>query len=121
MKNEDGTLRPGMFVNVEVLLPQQEGVITIPATSINYSPYGDSVFIVKDENGEDGKPAKLVEEHFIKTGASRGDQVSVISGVNPGDEVVTSGVFKLRAHAPVKINNSQVQPGNDPNPKPPDT
>jgi len=70
--------------------------------------------------GKDGKPVMIVEEHFIKTGASRGDQVSIISGVKEGDEVVTSGVFKLRAKAPVNVNNA-VQPGNDPNPKPPDT
>jgi len=128
VKNSEATLRPGMFANVEVLLPQQEGVISIPSTAINYAPYGNSVFIVKESKGDDGKPkmdkagkpVKIVEEQFIKTGASRGDQVSVLSGVKEGDEVVTSGVFKLRAKAPVNVNNV-VQPGNDPNPKPPDT
>jgi len=120
VKNPDGELRPGMFVSVEVILPPQEGVISIPATAINYAPYGDSVFVVRDGKDDDGKPTKIVEEHVVKLGPSRGDQVSIISGVKDGDEVVTSGVFKLRANAAVKINNS-VQPGNEANPKPPDT
>ena len=109
-----------MFVSVEVILPAQEGVISIPATAINYAPYSDSVFVVKDGKDDDGKAAKVVEEHVVKLGPSRGDQVSIVSGVKEDDEVVTSGVFKLRAGAPVKINNS-VQPGNEANPKPPDT
>lgn len=120
VKNPDAALRPGMFVNVDVLLPPQEGVITIPATAINYSPYGNSVYIVKDDKDATGKPQKIVEEKFVKTGPSRGDQVAIVSGVTNGDEVVTSGVFKLHSHSPVSINNS-VQPDNDPNPNPPDT
>jgi membrane fusion protein, multidrug efflux system len=122
VQNPDHKLRPGMYVDVDVLLPEQEGVVAIPATSINYAPYGDSVFIVKDadEPGPDGKRGKEVIQQFVKLGASRGDQVAVLSGVKPGDEVVTSGVFKLRSHAPVLINNS-VQPDENPNPNPPDT
>ncbi len=122
VSNPDHELRPGMYVNVDVLLPEQAGVVAIPATAINYAPYGDSVFIVKDatEPGKDGKPGKEVVQQFVKLGASRGDQVAVLSGVKPGDEVVTSGVFKLRSHAPVMINNS-VQPDENPNPNPPDT
>jgi membrane fusion protein (multidrug efflux system) len=122
VQNPDHKLRPGMYVNVDVLLPEQSGVIAIPATAINYAPYGDSVFIVKDatDPGPDGKRGKVVIQQFVKLGASRGDQVEIVSGVNPGDEVVTSGVFKLRSNAPVMINNS-VKPGDDLNPNPPDT
>ena len=122
VRNPDHVLRPGMYVNVDVLLPEQEGVVAIPATAINYAPYGNSVFIVKNssEPGPDGKPGREVVEQFVKLGASRGDQVAVLSGVKPGDEVVTSGVFKLRSHAPVLINNS-VKPDENPNPTPPDT
>jgi membrane fusion protein (multidrug efflux system) len=122
VRNPDHKLRPGMYVSVDVLLPEQEGVVAIPATAINYAPYGDSVFIVKDatEPGPDGKLGKEVVQQFVKLGASRGDQVAVLSGVKPGDEVVTSGVFKLRSHAPVMINNT-VQPDDNPNPNPPDT
>lgn len=122
VKNPDHKLRPGMYVSVDVLLPEQEGVVAIPATSINYAPYGDSVFIIKDADdpGPDGTKGKQVVQQFVKLGASRGDQVAVLSGVKPGDEVVTSGVFKLRSHAAVMVNNS-VKPGEDLNPNPPDT
>ena len=108
VKNPDHKLRPGMFVNVEVLLPEQT-VVSIPASSVNYAPYGDSIFVVKD--------GKEVEQRFVKLGASRGDQIAVLSGVKSGDEVVSSGAFKLRNGLPVQVNNS-VQPGNDVNPTP---
>src|SRR5579859_652854 len=88
VRNPEGKLRAGMFVNVEVLLPEED-VVSIPASSINYAPYGDSVFIVKDEQG-----AKTAQQQIVKLGESRGDQVAVVSGVKPGDEVVSSGVFK---------------------------
>jgi len=117
--NTDHKLRPGMFVNVDVLLPEQE-VLSIPASSISYAPYGDSVFVVKDKPGPDGKPVKEVQQQFVKLGPSRGDLVSVLSGVAEGDEVVSSGAFKLRSGIPVQVNNS-VQPGDNPNPNPPNT
>jgi len=121
VQNPGHKLRPGMYVNVDILLPEQPGVIAIPATSINYAPYGDSVFIIKDtQPAPDGAKGKEVVQQFVKLGATRGDQVAILTGVKPGDEVVTSGVFKLRSHTPVMVNNS-VQPGNDPNPTPPDT
>jgi membrane fusion protein (multidrug efflux system) len=115
--NAENRLRPGMFVNVEVIQPEQD-VVSIPATSINYAPYGDSVFVVKDQPGPDGKPIKEALQQFVKTGPTRGDQVSIISGAKAGDEVVSSGVFKLRSGIPVQVNNS-VQPGNEANPTPP--
>lgn len=118
--NADRKLRPGMFVNVELLLPEQDGVIAIPASSISYAPYGDSVFVVQDKTGPDGKPIKQLQQQFVKLGPSRGDQVSITSGLKEGEEVVSSGVFKLRSGAPVHVNNT-VQPGNEPNPRPPDT
>ena len=67
--------------------------------------------------GQDGKPYRGVRQQFVKLGPSRGDQVGVISGVKPGEEVVSSGVFKLRNGASVLVNN-QVQPANNANPKP---
>jgi membrane fusion protein (multidrug efflux system) len=118
-RNPDHTLRPGMFADVEVLLPPKEGVIAIPSSSVSYAPYGDSVYIVKDRQGDDGKSQKYVEQHFVKLGPTRGDQVSVLSGISQGDEVVSSAVFKLRPDAPVVVNN-EVQPGNELNPQPAD-
>jgi membrane fusion protein (multidrug efflux system) len=118
--NPERKLRPGMYVSVEVLLPEKEGVIAIPASAISYAPYGDSVFVVESKTGPDGKPMKQLLQQFVKVGPSRGDQVSIQSGVKAGDEVVSSGVFKLRSGAPVFVNNA-VQPGNEPSPKPPET
>ncbi len=114
--NTDGRLRPGMFVQAKAVLNAGENVIALPASAINYAPYGDSVFVVGDLKGAKGN-YRGVTQRFVKLGATRGDQVAVLSGLSPGDEVVTSGVFKLRSGAPVRVNNS-VQPGNNPAPKP---
>jgi membrane fusion protein (multidrug efflux system) len=117
VRNAENRLRPGMFVNVEALLPEKD-VISIPSSSISYAPYGDSVFIVKEKQGPDGKPGAEAQQQFVKTGPSRGDQVSIVSGVKEGDKVVSSGVFKLRSGIAVQVNNS-VQPDNEANPTPP--
>jgi membrane fusion protein (multidrug efflux system) len=108
-----------MFVQAVVLLGAGRPVIPLPASAINYAPYGDSVFIVSDLKGPNGGQYRGVRQQFVKLGGARGDQVGVIAGVNPGDEVVTSGVFKLRNSAAVLVNNA-VQPSNDPAPKPED-
>src|ERR1051325_917087 len=100
----------GMFVNVEVLL-KDRNVISLPASSISYAPYGDSVFVIEENR---------VRQQFVKLGASRGDRVSILSGLEGGEEVVSSGVFKLRGGMPVAVNNS-VQPANDSDPSPPNT
>ena len=109
-----------MFVQVDVGLGASRTVITLPTSAISYAPYGDSVFIVTDLKDQQGKTYRGVRQQFVKLEGSRGDQVAVVSGVNPGDEVVTSGVFKLRNGAPVQVNN-KVQPGNNPAPKPEDS
>jgi membrane fusion protein (multidrug efflux system) len=120
LANPEGKLRPGMFVNVEVAVGQPQPVIALPASAINYAPYGDSVYVITDMKDPKGNPYRGVRQQFVKIGASHGDQVAVISGVKPGDEVVTSGVFKLRNGAAVQVNN-KVQPGNNPAPKPEDS
>ncbi len=120
LPNPEGKLRPGMFVQVELVLGASRPVIELPASAINYAPYGDSVFIVTDLKDRNGQTYRGVRQQFVKIEGSRGDQVAVVSGVNPGDEVVTSGVFKLRNGAAVQVNN-KVQPGNNPAPKPEDS
>ena len=119
LANPGGRLRPGMFVQVEVPLGPSQTVIALPASAISYAPYGDSVFVVSEMKGEDGKPYRGVRQQFVKPGPARGDQLAVLAGITPGDEVVTSGVFKLRNGAAVLVNNT-VQPGNDPAPRPED-
>jgi membrane fusion protein (multidrug efflux system) len=118
--NADLRLRPGMFVNVEVVLPDKQAVLPVPASAINYAPYGDSIYIVQETKDKDGKSQKTVRQEFVKTGTTRGDLIAVLSGLKAGEEVVTSGVFKLRNGIGVIVNNS-VKPGSDPKPKPADT
>jgi membrane fusion protein (multidrug efflux system) len=120
LSNPEGKLRPGMFVQVEVVLGASRPVIALPTSAINYAPYGDSVFVITDMKDPKGQTYRGVRQQFVKLEGSRGDQVAVVSGVNPGDEVVTSGVFKLRNGAAVQVNN-KVQPGNNPAPKPEDS
>jgi membrane fusion protein (multidrug efflux system) len=117
LQNGEQKLRPGMFAKVSVILPQRERVIALPVSSVHYAPYGDSVFVVGDDKDEDGKPIKSVKEQFVKLGTARGDLVAVVSGVKPGDEVVTSGVFRLKSGAAIIINN-KVQPNSEASPTP---
>ena len=115
--NADGKLRPGMFVQAEVNVGATSTIVSLPASSISYAPYGNSVFVVTDMKNQSGKPYRGVRQQFVKLGAARGDQISILSGVKAGDEVVTSGVFKLRNGAAVLVNN-KVRPANSPAPKP---
>jgi membrane fusion protein (multidrug efflux system) len=117
LSNPEGKLQPGMFVQVEVALGESRSVVTLPASAISYAPYGDSVYVITDLKDPKGQPYRGVRQQFVKVEGSRGDQVGIVSGLNPGDEVVTSGVFKLRNGAAVQVNN-KVQPGNNPAPKP---
>ena len=109
-----------MFVEVQVSMGTSAAVVALPASAINYAPYGNSIFIVGDVEGPDGQKYRAVRQQFVKLGAGRGDQIAVVSGVTAGDEVVTSGVFKLREGAAVYVNN-EIQPGNDPAPRPEDS
>jgi membrane fusion protein (multidrug efflux system) len=121
--NPDGKLRPGMFVQTSLSTGASAPVVALPASAISYAPYGDSVFIVedmKDPKDPKGQSYRGVRQQFVKLGAGRGDQVAVVSGIKPGQEIVTSGVFKLRNGAAVQVNNT-VQPGNNPAPKPEDS
>ncbi|HYN20797.1 MAG TPA: efflux RND transporter periplasmic adaptor subunit [Thermoanaerobaculia bacterium] len=120
LDNRGGKLRPGMFVEARVVLGAGTPVIALPASAISYAPYGDSVFIVENVKGPDGKPYRGVRQQFVKVGSARGDQIAVVSGVKPGEEVVTSGVFKLRSGAAVVVNNS-IQPANSATPRPADS
>jgi len=117
LANPGGRLRPGMFVKAAVALGAASAVVALPASAISYAPYGDSVFVVGDLKDRNGASYRGVRQQFVKLGESRGDQISVVSGLKPGDEVVTSGVFKLRNGAAVLVNN-KVRPANNLAPKP---
>ena len=114
--NAQGRLRAGMFVDTTLELGGSDTVVSLPTSSINYAPYGDSVFVVSELKGPTGQSYQGVKQQFVKLGQQRGDQVAILTGVKAGDEVVTSGAFKLRNGAAVQPNNS-VQPSNSLTPK----
>ena len=117
LPNPAGKLRPGMFVQTEVLLGATGAIIAVPASAISYAPYGDSVFVVGDLKDPHGATYRGVRQVFVKLGGSRGDQIAITSGLKAGDEIVTSGVFKLCNGVAVLVNN-KVRPANSPAPKP---
>jgi len=118
--NPDHRLLPGMFATVEIDTGAPQRLVTLPLTSIAFNPYGNTVYIVEDKGtGPDGKPQKIARQTFVTTGATRGDQVSVLTGVKEGQVVVTAGQNKLHNGSPVAINNS-VQPTADARPTPTD-
>jgi membrane fusion protein (multidrug efflux system) len=123
--NADERLRPGMFVSVAVVLPKTVNVISVPATAIIHASYGDSVFVIEDKKDEqgalvsdaDGKPVKVARQQFVRTGRTRGDFVGIDDGVTAGQEVVSSGAFKLRNGSGVVVDNTiKLDPKLDPHP-----
>ncbi|WP_316368716.1 efflux RND transporter periplasmic adaptor subunit [Candidatus Thiodiazotropha sp. CDECU1] len=105
--NEGELLRPGMFANVEVLLADDEEVLAIPATAVLYAPYGDTVFVIDEvEDEASGKKQQVLRQQVVRLGDTQGDFVAVVTGLNEGDSVVTSGVFKLRPKMAVVVNNT---------------
>jgi membrane fusion protein (multidrug efflux system) len=109
MANSDELLRAGMYVNVAVVLPAKQEVLTIPATAVLYAPYSDSVFVIEEKKGEDGSPAgKTVRQQFVRLGEKRGDFIAVTSGLNADESVVSTGAFKLRNGQEVKVDNKLV-------------
>jgi membrane fusion protein (multidrug efflux system) len=106
-----------MFVQTQMFLGANQPVVALPASAISYAPYGDSVFIVSDMKDDKGHTYRGVRQQIVRLGPARGDQVAVLSGVTAGDEVVTSGVFKLRNGAAVQINN-KAKPANNSAPTP---
>jgi membrane fusion protein (multidrug efflux system) len=122
--NKEETLRPGMFANVSVVLPDQGNFVTIPTTALVHASYGDSVFVVEDKKAEEGgpppgdKPAKIARQQFVRVGASRGDFVSIVDGVTAGQDIVSAGAFKLRNGSSIVVNNEvKVDPQLSPHPE----
>ena len=106
VSNPEELLRPGMYVNVSVVLPGRIEVLTIPATSVLYAPYGDSVFVVEEKKDEKtGSSGWVLRQQFVRLGEKRGDVVSVVSGLKPDEIVVTTGVFKFRNGQSVMVDN----------------
>ena len=116
--NRSGRLQPGMYVSVAAVLPTAQQVLMIPITAVRYAPYGDSVFVVEDRKDEKtGAVGKVAVQKFVRLGPSRGDFVVVESGLNAGETLISTGVFKLRNNAPVAVDNT-LAPDFQLNPKP---
>ncbi|MCX6943561.1 MAG: efflux RND transporter periplasmic adaptor subunit [Opitutales bacterium] len=110
VRNQDERLRPGMFAALDVVLPRQDKLVTLPLTAISYNPYGNSVYVVENKGRDaSGQPVLVVRQQFVQLGSQRGDQVAVLKGVNAGDEVVTAGQLKLRNGSSVQLNNTVEQ------------
>ncbi len=116
--NADRRLVPGMFANVEIENGDAKTQVTLPQSAITFNPYGDTVFLVQKGGADKDHPALTALQRFVQIGATRGDQVAILSGVAAGDEVVTAGQLKLRNGAPVVIDN-KVLPTDNPAPTPP--
>jgi len=119
--NPDHELHPGMFVKVEVILPNKSKTLVIPGSAVSYAPYGNSVFVIDNKKDpKTGKESQSLRQAFVRIGEARGDFVAVTDGLKAGDVVVSTGVFKLRNGMPVVINND-LAPEPQLNPKPGDT
>lgn len=118
LQNPDLSLRPGMFATILVDVGTPQEAVTLPQTAITYNSYGDTVYVVEHGTGDAEHQALTARQVFVTLGATRGDQVQVLSGIQPGEEVVTAGQLKLRNGTPLAVNNS-IQPSDSPNPNPP--
>lgn len=118
LDNPQHKLRPGMFARIEVLLPEKRDVLVVPATAILSAPYGDSVYLV--EPNPTNSSALLVRQQFVRTGVSRGDFLTIESGLKEGQKIASAGIFKLRNGMAVVENNETV-PTASPAPRPRDS
>ena len=119
LANADGKLRPGNFARVHIQLPDADEVLVVPRTAISYAPYGNSVYVIEqqDDGAGEGEPKLVARKRLVNLGNERGDLVAITEGLKAGDTVATSGLLKLRNGAPVKKEND-VQPPQDATPDP---
>ncbi len=124
--NDDEGLRPGMFVNVTVVMPKTNAVLIVPATAVVHAPYGDSVFVIEDRPADapgkaetdDGKPIQMARQQFVRLGTARGDFVAITDGVKAGERIVTQGAFKLKNKSPIVVDDTvKLDPKLDPHPE----
>ena len=121
LDNSDHALRAGMFARIKVLLPRKNQILYIPATAVAYAPYGNSVYIIEKKHDEKTKQDDLtIRQQFVRTGETRGDFVAVTEGLKKGEQVVSTGVFKLRNGLKVVVDNT-LAPKTEMAPKPADS
>ena len=108
--NEDKLLKPGMFASTTVVLPDKPAVITVPETAVDYTLYGDSVFLVEEKKGQDGKSGLVVTRTFVQTGNRIEGRTEILKGLKPGDRVVALGQLKLQSGSAVTISTDPTPP-----------
>ena len=108
--NPEKILKPGMFVTTTVVLPEKPAVITVPETAVDYTLYGDSVFVIAEKKEEDGKTSLSAVRTFVQTGNRVEGRVEIVKGLKAGDKVVAVGQLKLQSGAPVSISTDPVPP-----------
>jgi membrane fusion protein (multidrug efflux system) len=106
IENAEEKLRPGMFVNVAVVMPEPETVLTVPATAVLYAPYSNSVFVIEQKDPENESDPPVLRQQFVRTGKKHGDYVAIESGLKEGEQIVSTGVFKMRNGQAVVVDNS---------------
>ena len=108
--NPDGILKPGMFATTTVVLPNKPAVITVPETAVDYTLYGDSVYLIREKKEADGKTSLTAEQTFVRTGDRINGRTVVTSGLKVGDKVVAVGQLKLQSGAAVEISKDPTPP-----------
>jgi membrane fusion protein (multidrug efflux system) len=116
VENKDARLTPGMFANVDVFADQLEHLLIVPATSVVFAPYGDSVYVLEKTKGADGKDGLVAKQRFVRVGERRGDFVAVVSGLNPDETVVSNGAFKVKNGMAVVVKTDTAPAQVDPQP-----
>ena len=110
MNNPDHILKPGMFATTTVVLPDKPPAVTVPETAVDYTLYGDSVFLITEKKADDGSTSLTAVRTFVKTGNRVGGRAEILTGVKPGDRVVAVGQHKLQTGAAVSISPDQAPP-----------
>ncbi|MBR0872102.1 efflux RND transporter periplasmic adaptor subunit [Bradyrhizobium tropiciagri] len=110
VQNPDRILKPGMFATSTIVLPETPAVVTVPETAVDYTLYGDSVFLINEKKGDDGKTTLTADRTFVKTGTRVEGRVAILKGLKPGDKVVAVGQIKLQSGMPVAISTDPPPP-----------
>jgi multidrug efflux system membrane fusion protein len=108
--NPDKVLKPGMFASTTVVLPDKPAVVTVPETAVDYTLYGDSVYLLEDKKSDDGKTSLIVMRTFVQTGNRIEGRVEILKGLKPGDRVVALGQLKLQPGSAVTISTDPTPP-----------
>jgi membrane fusion protein, multidrug efflux system len=110
VQNPDSILKPGMFATTTIVLPDRPAVITVPETAVDYTLYGDSVFLITEKKGDDGKTSLTAERTFVKTGNRVEGRTEILKGLKAGDRVVAVGQIKLQSGMAVAISTDPSPP-----------